>query len=70
MIPPLEFYGPHGNTLFMTAATSRAVLVTRAGKRMRRRALDFANEHAALDWCLSRRAIFVLMPRAAKVKLN
>lgn len=63
MNPALSFTAMPGKTLFMAAANPKAVLVTRAGKRMRRRSFNFADEHAALDWCLQRRATFVLTPQ-------
>lgn len=59
-----------GKTLFMAAASRQAVLVTRTGKRMRQRPLEFASEHAALDWCLAQQATFVLLPGTAHNKLN
>jgi hypothetical protein len=57
-------------TLFMSAANPKAVLVTRTGKTMRRRTLEFSDAHAALDWCQDRRATFVLMPGIPGPKLN
>jgi hypothetical protein len=51
-----------GKTLFMSAGRTQAVMVTRIGKKMQRRYLNFRDAHAALDWCLDRRATFVLMP--------
>ena len=65
-----NFSGFPGKTLFMAAANPQAVLVTRLGKRMRRRLLDFPDAHAALDWCLNRRATFVLLPRRALLENN
>jgi hypothetical protein len=59
-----------GKTLFMAAANHQAVLVTRTGTKMRERTLDFPDEHAALDWCLKRATIFVLLPRPRDNKLN
>jgi hypothetical protein len=59
-----------GKTLFMAAGNPQAVLVTRTAKRMRQRALAFPTAHAALDWCLHRRASFVLVPALANPKLN
>lgn len=66
---PADFFGRARKTLFMAAANPKAVLVTRAGKRMRQRTLDFPSPHAALDWCLHRRATFVL-PRSHASELN
>lgn len=45
-------------TLFMTAANLNAILVVNSGNRRRKRTLTFADEHAALDWCLHRKATF------------
>ncbi|MEI7534132.1 MAG: hypothetical protein WCK57_07145 [Verrucomicrobiae bacterium] len=59
-----------GKTLFMTAANRDAVLVTRTGNQMRRRALNFADEHAALNWCLDRQATFVLLPKKSNHAQN
>ena len=67
---PADFFAVPGKTLFMVAANRQAVLVTRAGKRMSRRALEFLDEHAALNWCLDRRATFVLLPSSPDSKLN
>lgn len=67
---PADFLAAPGKTLFMAAANRQAVLVTRAGNKMRQRTLDFADEHAALNWCLDRRATFVLLPRSGDNKLN
>ena len=65
-LPPekLPVQNPFGQskTLFMTAASRQAILVTIAGKKMRRRTIKFLDAHAALDWCLKRRAGFVLSP--------
>ena len=66
----LNFLAAPGKTLFMVAANPQAVLVTRAGNKMRRRTLNFPDEHAGLDWCLRRAAIFVLLPRSGDNKLN
>jgi len=68
-LPP-EFSALPGKTLFMAAADSWAVIVTRTGKKFRQRAVKFSDAHAALDWCLKRRATFVLLPRRADPKLN
>lgn len=57
-------------TVFMTAGNSSAIIATRTGKKMRRRMVKFPDAHAALDWCLDRRATFVLVPAAADPKLN
>jgi hypothetical protein len=57
-------------TLFMVVANTKAMLVTRAGKKFRRRALTFADAHAALKWCMDRKAAFVLLPQANDFKLN
>jgi len=57
-------------TLFMSALNSTAVLVTRTGNRMRRRKQSFADAHAALDYCLVRRAAFVLVPANPDLNLN
>ena len=54
----------------MAAANPQAVLVTRNGSKLRRRTLNFSTAHAALDWCLQRTAIFVLLPGAGDIKLN
>jgi len=70
MNPPLDFLAAPGKTLFMAAANPAAELVTRTAKRMRRRTMKFADEHAALDWCLQRAAIFVLLPRRTDPELN
>jgi hypothetical protein len=51
------------NTLFMTTANPKAILVIRAGRKLRKRTMSFKNEHAALDWCLCHRAGFVLTPK-------
>ena len=67
---PVEFSAMPGKTLFMAAADSWAVIVTRSGKKFRQRARQFSDEHAALNWCLKRRATFVLLPHRADPKLN
>ena len=54
----------------MAAADPHAVLVSRTGNKMRRRTLKFPDAHAALDWCLQRSAIFVLLPRSSDNNLN
>ena len=59
-----------GKTLFMAATSRQAVLVTRTANQMRQRTLDFADEHAALTWCLDRQATFVLLPAKDTSKLN
>ena len=64
------FSGIRGPTLFMAAQNRSALLVTRTGKRMRRRTMKFPDAHAALDYCLERRAIFVLMPAITDHALN
>lgn len=70
MNPPVDFLTAPGKTLFMSAANPQGVLITRTAKRMRRRNVNFTSPHAALDWCLQRQAIFVLLPRAADPELN
>ena len=65
-----DFLAAPGKTLFMAAGNSHAALVTRTGNKMRRRTLNFPDAHAALDWCLQRAAIFVLLPPARDCKLN
>ena len=70
MTLPADFFAVPGKTLFMVAANRQAVLVTRAGKRMTRRSLKFLDEHAALNWCLDRRATFVLLPISPNPKFN
>jgi len=70
MNPPLDFLAAPGKTLFMAAANPQGVLVTRTGNKLRRRTLNFSDAHAALDWCLRRAAIFVLLPRSGDNKLN
>ncbi len=67
MIPLADFAG---KTLFMAAASPAAVLVTRTGNRMRKRSMKFLGEHAALDWCLARRATFVLLPAGSDSGLS
>jgi hypothetical protein len=67
---PAAFSEMPGKTLFMAAGNRQAVLVTRTANKMRQRALNFPGAHAALDWCLNRRASFVLVPSAANPKLN
>jgi hypothetical protein len=52
-----------GKTLFKMAANGLAVLVTRSGNKMRRRHIKFADDHAALSWCLDRRVTLILLPR-------
>jgi len=59
-----------GRTLLMSAAGRVAILVMRAGRRMRSRHLRFKDEHEALDWCLKHQAGFVLSPRPQKTHLN
>ena len=54
----------------MAAANPQAVLVTRTRNKLRRRTVNFPDPHAALDWCLRRAAIFVLLPRSGDNKLN
>ena len=49
----------------MTASNRAALLVTRTAGRRRARRLQFANEHAALDWCLAKQATFLLTPPGA-----
>lgn len=52
--------------LFKSVDNPQALLVTRSGRRRRRCPMRFADEHAALDWCLAHRANFVLLtPNAA-----
>jgi hypothetical protein len=67
---PADFLAVPGKTLFMVVANPLAVLVTRSAKRMRQRTMKFPTPHAALDWCLNRRATFVLLPHRADPKLN
>jgi len=67
---PADIFSTPGKTLFMVAGNPQAALVTRAGKKMRRCTVSFSNPHTALDWCLQRAAIFVLLPRSADNKLN
>jgi len=67
---PAEFLGMPGKTLFKVAADPWAVIVTRSGKKFRQRALKFLDEHAALNWCLKRRATLVLLPPAPDCKSN
>ncbi len=74
-LPPkkLPVQNPFGQskTLFMTASDRHAVLVTGDGVKMRRRTIEFQDAHHALDWCLKRRAGFVLSPGSvAAVALN
>lgn len=66
---PVELAPMPGRTLFKVAANGRAVLITRTGQRTRRRHIHFANDHAALDWCLDRRTTLVLLP-TDNCKLN
>ena len=54
--------GASGKTLFMTVSNRAALLVTSTAGRRRKRRLQFANEHAALDWCLAKQATFLLTP--------
>ena len=66
----LNFEVLKGKTLFMCEGKPRGLLVTRSGHRMRKRAVKFADEHAALNWCLAGRVTFVLMPGITKNQLN
>lgn len=50
-------------TLFLQVPDLLGVLVTRTGKSLRQRALNFKNVHAALDWCLEKHVDFVLYHR-------
>lgn len=70
MNPTADFLAAPGKTLFMAVATPQAVLVTRTGNKLRRRTLNFSDAHAALDWCLKRSAIFVLLPKSCDIQLN
>jgi hypothetical protein len=65
-----NFLAVPGKTLFMAATNPKAMLVTRTGSKLRKRHVNFPNPHAALDWCLKRTAIFVLLPRQRDIKLN
>ncbi|MEI8288679.1 MAG: hypothetical protein WCH99_04355 [Verrucomicrobiota bacterium] len=67
---PTDILAAPGKTLFMVAANPRAVLVTRQGTKLRKRTMNFVDEHRALDWALKCQAIFVLMPRLADFKFN
>jgi hypothetical protein len=67
---PAAFSEMPGKTLFMVAANPLAVLVTRTGEQIRQRKLKFSDSHTALDWCLQRRATFVLITAVANPKLN
>jgi hypothetical protein len=64
-----EFTPMPVKTLFKVTANGRAVLITRTGRRMHRRHINFADDHAALDWCLRRQATLILLP-ADVCKLN
>ena len=52
-------------TLFMAARNPQAILVIIKAGKLRSRKLRFADEHAALDWCLASRATFTLVPAGA-----
>jgi len=65
-----NFLAMPGKTLFMASANRQAMLVTRTGSKLRKRYMSFPDPHAALDWCLKRPAIFVLLPRQRDIKLN
>ena len=41
---------------------SRAVLITRAGKRFAETTLQVQTPHEALDWCIKERASFIFIP--------
>jgi hypothetical protein len=67
---PAEFMEMPAKTLFKVAGDPWAVIVTRSGKKFCQRALKFLDEHAALNWCLKRRATLVLLPPATPANLN
>ena len=48
--------------LFFDAATRLAVLVTNRDGRRTRRAMRFADPHAALTWCIGQAFGFVFVP--------
>ena len=51
--------GADMRTLFYTASSRAAVLVTDRGGRHRSRRMRFADAHAALDWCAAHRCNMV-----------
>lgn len=49
-------------TVFVSAGTPGAILVTNTAGRRRRKTLRVANAHAALDWCQTHAAMLVYLP--------
>ena len=59
---PQKYFKPQGKTLFMSAGNRSALLVTRTGKAVRKRTLEFFDAHTALTWCMYHRTTFVFLP--------
>lgn len=59
-LPSLESFG-QTRTLFLTAGTSAAILLTPRGKAHRQRKMHFTDPQAALVWCIAERANLVYL---------